>query len=94
MWFRKNKIQKPLTVGIDQAEGVIDPLSSTWKAIENWAQHELQSAREKNDHARNDILKTTFLRGEIARLKKILTLPNEPGDRLKKKRPPILAGRD
>ena len=93
MWFSRKKTKPPFTVGVDQIDGVIDPLSATWKALENWARLELQAARERNDHARNDAIKTALIRGEIARLKKILALPNEPGNRLRKQRPPILAGR-
>lgn len=46
-----------------------------WKQVEEWAEQQLQQAREKND-GNHDPVKTASIRGEIGLLKRLLDLPN------------------
>ena len=59
--------------------GVLDPRSSTWMFVSNWASEELKKAREKNDSVNKDISQTSALRGEIKILKALINLPNPKG---------------
>ncbi len=61
-------------------EGEINTQSDTWIFIEQWARHELQKCRETNDLHR-DQKDTAALRGEIKRLKEVLSLPDPAKER-------------
>lgn len=90
-WTKKKTEQEPLTIGTE-IEGRIDRMSPTWICVENWARFELLAARERNDKASLDVIKTSAIRGRIGLLKEILALPDkdkEPGNRLKRKQPPV-----
>ena len=61
-------------------EGELNEYSDTWVFVSNWAQAELQSARERNDSMKHDAVQTAALRGRIDMLKGLLELPY-PKDR-------------
>ena len=52
----------------------IDFRSETWKALAELANTRLDDARKKND-GQLDATQTAYLRGRIAELKQLLTLP-------------------
>lgn len=53
---------------------MIDVQSQTWRVIEAWLQKELADAREYNDRDL-DPAGTALVRGRIAALKDLMTLP-------------------
>ena len=54
----------------------IDFTSPTWRAVEQFAQHRLDTLREKNDSPSMDAIRTAELRGRIAAWKDLLALAN------------------
>ena len=69
--------EQPFIIG----QGTLDPRSPTWLFIQAWAGETLQKAREKNDSATCDSIKTAVLRGEIKILKELINLPNPKSSR-------------
>lgn len=52
----------------------LDPTSLTWRALEQHAQAQVVTLREKNDSPNLDALRTAELRGRIAAWKELLAL--------------------
>lgn len=62
-------------------EGKINVNSDTWLFIKQWAEHELQTVREQNDKLTLGETDTAALRGDIKRLKALITLPEPAKER-------------
>lgn len=62
-------------------EGKINVHSDTWIFISQQAEAELIKIREANDDMKKDGLKTAALRGEIKRLKWLISLPEPAKER-------------
>lgn len=58
------------------SEGEINVTSGTWIFISQWAEKELANLKDQNDEIRRDEKSTAVLRGGIARLKLLLSLPD------------------
>jgi hypothetical protein len=54
---------------------VFDPYSGTWAFIKEYCEEGLDKLRKKNDTITLSVEKTAVIRGEIKRLKKILSIP-------------------
>lgn len=66
------RVSAPVRFG---REGAIVEHSDTWIFVSNWAQQELDRARERNDSHKRDAIQTAALRGRIEVLKDLLQLP-------------------
>jgi len=53
---------------------VIDPTSSTWVAVRDWAEHRLAVTREQLENPAKDEVETALLRGRVGFLKELLGL--------------------
>lgn len=56
----------------------IETGSETWLFIEAWATKQIEKHRQANDSPQCTYENTQFLRGKIAVLKALLTLPDPP----------------
>ena len=85
-WFKTPKTheeQKPISLvaaSSGNKDGLLNEYSDTWIYVSNWAEAELQRARERNDSHTRDPIKTAALRGRIETLKELLDMPR-PKDR-------------
>lgn len=55
-----------------------DIVSPTWQKLKTHLEHELATARVKNDDEKLDEIQTAMTRGRIKTLKSILALENPP----------------
>ena len=58
-----------------RGDGELNPDSPTWLFIQAWANRQILEARERNDVPQAEV-ETALLRGGIALLKKLLSLPD------------------
>ena len=54
----------------------VNPASSTWVAVEEWATKELEAALEILESSESDLAHTQFTRGYIKSLRGLLALPD------------------
>ena len=58
---------------------MIDIHSGTWQAVKAWAEGELTTKTKSLESFHNNHEKTTFIRGEITNLRKLLGLAKPEG---------------
>lgn len=57
---------------------MIEPHSSTWAAVEAWANEQIERNRLTLESVGLDATHTATIRGRIATLRELLALPNPP----------------
>ena len=57
----------------------IDTNSSTWSAVIEWCEKEREELMFSNNNANNNHIVTTFIRGQIQALERVMDIPGGPG---------------